>query len=80
MLSLLAETKKLLPAMNNLTTFALNKSMLPAMAQNDDQPQPCLYTIDEVLRRVEQSTSDAESGRDCLTNAEFQSLVRSWYR
>ena len=67
--------------MNNMTTFALNKSKLfPAMDQTEDHPKPCQYTIDEALRRIDQSTLDAESGQDCLSNAEFQSLVRSWYK
>ena len=67
--------------MTNMTTFALNKSLLfPAMAQTDDHTKPCQYTIDEVLRRVDQSTLDAESGRDCLSSAEFRSLVSSWYK
>lgn len=64
-----------------MTTFAQNKSMLfPAMAQTDDHTKPCQYTIDEVLRRIDQSTLDADSNRDCLSNAEFQSLVHSWYK
>lgn len=67
--------------MNNLTTFALNKSsLLPAMSQAEEYSKPCQYTPEEALRRITQSTDDVESGKGCLSNAEFQSLVRSWYK
>ena len=67
--------------MNNLTTFALNKTcLLPLMSQAEEHNKPCQYTPEEALRRITQSTVDAECGRDCLSNAEFQSLVRSWYK
>ena len=67
--------------MNNLTTFAPNKTnLLPAMSQAEEHSEPCQYTPEEALRRIAQSTDDAESGKGCLSNAEFQSLVRSWYK
>jgi hypothetical protein len=67
--------------MNNLTTFALDKtSLLPTMSQAEEHRKPCQYNSDEALRRIAQSTEDAESGNGCLSNAEFQSLVRSWYK
>jgi len=67
--------------MNNLTIFALNKtSLLLSMSQAEEHSKPCQYTPEEALRRIIQSTEDAESGKGCLSNAEFQSLVRSWYK
>ena len=67
--------------MTNLTTFAPNETiLLPAMSQTEEQEKPCQYTPEEALCRIVQSTDDAESGRNCLSNAEFQSLVHSWYK
>ena len=50
------------------------------MNKAEEHRKPCQYTPDEALRRIAQSTEDAESGKECLSNAEFQSLVRSWYK
>lgn len=67
--------------MNNLSIFASNKTiLLPVMNQAEEHSKPCQYTPDEALHRIGQSTDDAESGRGCLSNAEFQSLVHSWYK
>ena len=67
--------------MNYLTTFAPNETiLLPAMSQTEEHSKPCQYTPEEALRRIIQSTDDAKSGKGCLSNAEFQSLVHSWFK
>lgn len=50
------------------------------MNKAEEHRKPCQYSHDEALRRIAQSTDDAESGKGCILNAEFQPLVRSWYK
>ncbi|MBQ8958831.1 MAG: hypothetical protein IJ057_10125 [Bacteroidales bacterium] len=46
----------------------------------DEMVAPCAYSIEEAEKRIVQSTRDADTGNGCLSNAEFQSVVRSWYK
>lgn len=47
------------------------------MNKAEEHRKLCQYNSDEALRRIAQSTDDAESGKGCIPNAEFQPLVRS---
>ena len=62
-----------------ISNFAAStiESMVTDLLELEEQIIPCAYTIEEAENRIIQSTSDAEKGLGCLSNAAFQTHVRS---
>jgi hypothetical protein len=58
----------------------IGKNMFADAVEIDEIVAPCAYSNEEAEQRIIQATHDADSGIGCLPNAEFQSIVRSWYK
>ena len=54
--------------------------MFSETVEIDETVAPCTYSIEEAEQRIVQATREADLGIGCLSNADFQSVVRSWYR
>ena len=45
-----------------------------------NNPSPCGYSIAEAQQRVQAATYRSLAGEHGLSNADFKSQVRSWYK